>query len=91
MFSANISIRVGDSHSITDLEGKRVNPSRDVKIGNHVWIGNTVLITKGVEIKEDSIVGTGSVVTRKFVETNVVIAGNPAQIVKRDVSWDSRL
>ncbi len=88
MFSANISVRTGDSHSILDLEGNRINPSKDVVIADSVWIGNTVLITKGVVIATDSIVGTGSVVTRKFTESNVVIAGNPASIVKRGINWN---
>lgn len=88
MFSGNISIRTGDSHSVLDLDGNRINPSRDVCIGDHVWIGNTVLMTKGAAVQAHSIVGTGSVVTRQFAEDHVVIAGNPAKIVKHGVSWD---
>lgn len=90
MFSANISLRTGDSHSIVNLQGQRINPSKDVSIGDHVWVGNTVLVTKGVNVLNDSIVGTGSVVTRCFTESNVVIAGNPAVIVKRNISWERK-
>lgn len=87
MLSANISVRTGDSHSVVDLEGNRINPSKDVIIGNHVWIGNTVLITKGAHVADNSIIGTGSVVTRAFETTGVVVAGNPAKIVKEHISW----
>lgn len=88
MFSANITIRVGDSHSIIQVENeKRINPSKDVVIGNHVWVGNQVTILKGVSIPDNCIIGTGSVVTKSIEKPNVIIAGNPARIVKQDISW----
>lgn len=90
MFSANITLRTGDSHSITDLSGKRINPSQSIQIKDHVWVGNSTIITKGVAVSENSVIGTGSVVTRKFLESNVVLAGNPASVIKRDISWDRR-
>ncbi len=90
MFSANITIRTGDSHSITDLEGKRINPSKSVEIGNHVWVGNTVIITKGVVVGNDSVIGTGRVVTRRLEQDNVAIAGNSAKVVKGGICWDRK-
>ncbi len=78
MLSANITLRTGDSHSVTDLEGNRINPSRNIKIGNRVWVGNSVIMTKGTVVSDNSVVGTGSVVTRRFEDGNIVIAGNPA-------------
>lgn len=41
-----------------------------------------VIILKGVTVGEGAIVGAGSVVT-KDVPAWTVVAGNPAQIVKR--------
>lgn len=87
MFSSNISMRTGDSHSVVDLNGKRINPSRNIRIGNHVWIGQDVFIGKGAEIADDSILGAGSVVTRRFDKSNVAIAGNPAIVIKEKVNW----
>ena len=46
-----------------------------------VWIGDSAIICKGVHIGENSIIGAGSVV-RKDVPANVVVTGNPAQIVR---------
>lgn len=88
MFSANIDLRTGDSHSIIDMEGKRINPSKNIKIGEHVWCGTKVSILKGSVISDESIIGTGSIVTRQFNEKNVVIAGNPAMIVKKEITWE---
>ncbi len=87
MFSANITLRNGDSHSILDLEGRRINPSRSITLGDHVWVGNTVILTKGAQVGSHSILGAGSVVTRKFEEDHAVIAGNPAKIIKTGITW----
>lgn len=91
MFSWNIEIRTGDYHTIIDKETRKIlNYNEDVIIGNHVWVGSDVYIGKGVKIADNSVVGAHSVVTRKFDETNVVIAGVPAKIVKRNIDWNYR-
>lgn len=87
MFSSNIRIRSGDSHTIVNLEGTRINPSKNIWIGNHVWVGQDVFIGKGVRISDNSILGACSVVTRQFYESNIVIGGNPATIIKEKVNW----
>lgn len=45
------------------------------------WIGANVVLLPGVEIGENSVVAAGSIVT-KSVPPRVVVAGNPAKIVK---------
>lgn len=88
LFSANITLRAGDSHSVIDAKtGQRINPSKDIVIGDHVWIGNTVIITKGTVIGEQSVVATGSVVTGKTFPMNSAIGGNPAKCIKEGVNW----
>lgn len=87
LFSNSIDIATTDWHAVIDKNGDRINHDKDVYIGKHVWIGRKVTVCKGVSIAENSIIGTGSVVTKPFTESNVVIAGNPAKICKRDVSW----
>jgi len=47
-------------------------------------------IFKGAKVSDNSIVGANSVINKKFVEENVVIAGNPAKIIKRGVNWDKK-
>ena len=49
-----------------------------------------VKIGKNTKISDDSIIGWGSIVTKKFEEPNVVLAGNPAKIVKRGINWNFR-
>ena len=87
MFSKDITFRTGDSHSIIDKDGLRINPSLDISIGNHVWIGNKVIVTKGTVVCDNSIIGTGSIVTQAFEKSNIIIAGSPAKIVKEGINW----
>lgn len=52
-----------------------------VELGELVWIARRAIILKGVRIGARSIVGAGAVVTRS-VPAEVVVAGNPARIVR---------
>lgn len=54
---------------------------KEVKIGNDVWIGARAVIMPGVEVGNGVIIGACSVVT-KDIPDYVVVAGNPAKIVK---------
>ena len=71
-------------------KNKVLNIGKIIKIGNHVWIGRRVDLLKGTKINDNSIVGFGSVVTGNIDESNVVIAGFPAKVIKTGVNW-SRL
>lgn len=89
LFSREIEIRSTDVHKIYDLDTKkRVNEPQDVVIGDHVWIGAKAFISKGARIPSGSIVGATSFVNKAFEEENVVIAGTPAKIVKRNIYWE---
>ena len=56
--------------------------ARPIHIGKNCFIGCNSIILKGTEIGDNCIVGAGAVVAGKF-EDNVVIAGNPAKIIRR--------
>ena len=90
LFSDSIIFRTGDSHSILDNAGRRINLAKDITIGDHVWIGQQVIVLKGSTVGSDSIIGTGSLLTGKYYESNSIIAGSPAKIIKQQVSWDPR-
>lgn len=55
--------------------------SAPIVIERNVWIGARATVMKGVCIGANSVVGLGSIV-RKSVPANVVVIGNPQQIVK---------
>lgn len=88
MLSDRIQIRAEDSHAIYDVNtGSRLNPSKDVFIGKHVWLGYQSTILSGTVIRDGSVIGFGAVVKGNF-PNNVVLAGVPAKIVKKYVSWE---
>lgn len=94
LFSSGITFNTSDSHPVFLLEGGyRLNKSSSINIGEHVWIGNNVHFLKGSGIKNDSIIGAHSVVTKFFNESNIAIAGNPSKIIHHGVTWrqDARI
>lgn len=91
LFSDEIVLRTGDSHSIIDLEGKRINPSNDIVIGDHVWCGQQVVILKGAIVGVESVIGTRALVTGKQFPKGVVLAGSPAKVIKENISWHHQL
>ena len=87
MFSGNIVIRTSDSHPVYCMEtGKRINEAKSVHIGNHVWLGVQVFVLKGCSIGNNSIIGTGSVVTHD-IPANSIAVGIPAKVIKNNVNW----
>lgn len=90
MFSWGIDVWCTDVHTILDMNGNITNYGKSIEIQDHVWIGKDCKFGKNTKISKNSIVGWNSVVTKEFNETNVIIAGNPAKVVKTDVNWDAR-
>lgn len=91
MFAYGIVLRTGDHHSIFNSDGQRINASRDIILGNHVWIGQNAFLLKGVEIQSGCVVGACSVVTKGPGIENAILAGNPAKVIKTDISWEREL
>ncbi len=60
---------------------------KPVHIGSKVWIGGDVKILAGVTIGNNSIIGTGSVVTKDIPE-NVIAVGNPCRVLRKITEKD---
>lgn len=52
-----------------------------ITLGNNVWVGGGAILVPGVTLGDNVVVGAGSVVTKSYPD-NVVIAGNPANIIR---------
>lgn len=57
-------------------------------IGSKVWIGSKSTILKDTNVSHGSIIASNSLVNNQFLESNILIAGIPAKIIKHKVSWD---
>ena len=82
---ANTTIMDTDFHPFDPIQrrsNKAYEKTAPIVIKNGVFIGMNCLILKGVSIGQGSVVGAGSVVTHD-VPPNVIVAGNPAQVVRQ--------
>ena len=61
---------------------------REIILGDHVWVGSNVSILKGTRIASGCVIAAGSVVTGIFDETGCLLAGVPAKVIRRGITWE---
>ena len=81
----SVNIMDTDSHSIAI--DRATNPDalvvkKPIHIKENVWVAGRSSVLRGVTIGRNSVIGYGSVV-REDIPDNVVVIGNPAQVVKK--------
>ncbi len=64
------------------LDNTRYTKDPPIRLGARTWVGMNAVILPGVELGENTVVGAGAVVTRSFPQGWVVIAGNPARVIR---------
>lgn len=69
------------NHNIEDYD--LYDKAEPVVLHRNCWLATGAIILAGVELGEHTVVGAGSVVTHSFPEGNVLIAGNPAKVIKK--------
>jgi acetyltransferase-like isoleucine patch superfamily enzyme len=87
LIGANVTIVDNDFHAINPTNRRHNTSQNDigaspVVIEDNVFIGACAIILKGVTIGKNSVVGAGSVVVSNVPE-NVVVAGNPAKVIRQ--------
>lgn len=76
-----------DWHSIQNTQSGEVYPcTEEIVIGSNVWICTKSIVLKGCVIPDGCIVGANTLCTKKFTEENTIIAGNPANVRKKNVT-----
>ncbi|WP_067216396.1 sugar O-acetyltransferase [Marinomonas gallaica] len=59
--------------------------AKPITIGDNCWVGGHAVINPGVTLGNNVVVASGAVVTKSFGD-NVVIAGNPAKVLKEIIA-----
>ena len=80
MIAAGAYLTDADWHGIYDRT-RIIGTARPIVLEENVWIGDGATVCKGVRIGANSIVAAAAVVA-KDVPSGVIVAGNPAQIVR---------
>jgi acetyltransferase-like isoleucine patch superfamily enzyme len=81
MLAAEVSIMDSNFHRLDGSLG-----TAPVVIGEHAWLGSRSMVLPGVTVGDGAVIAAGSVVSRD-VEPGTLVAGNPAQVLRRDVEW----
>lgn len=81
----NVNIRDNDGHDIYYDDGHK-NTARPVNIGNHVWIAADSSILKS-SLGNDTVVASNTVVYKSFLDSNILIGGQPVKILKENIQW----
>ncbi len=68
---------------------KGINVFGRIKIGNNVFIGSGTTILPNIVIGNNVVIGAGSVIT-KNVADNVVVAGNPARVIRTMEEYEQK-
>jgi maltose O-acetyltransferase len=82
LMGTNVTIYDSDFHELHP--GKRftgIPQTAGVSVGKNVFIGSNVTILKGVQIGNNSVIGSGSLVVNSIPE-NVIAGGNPCRVIK---------
>ena len=87
--SWNCTIIDNDMHEIVceaPQDGLAAPSDCEVVIADHVWIGASATILKGVHIGANSVIAAGALVT-KDVPSSSLAVGSPARVVRRVAGW----
>lgn len=88
LLSEDIDIVTTDGHRIYDKDTcKWVSGNRSVFLGDHVWLGRSSSILKGSCISSGSMLGFGSVLAGRWIQSHAVAAGSPARVLAEDRIW----
>lgn len=86
--SSPVQLLTHDNSIIKLTAGEKTDTFGRIKIGNNCFIGAGTIILPGVTLEENIVVAAGSVVTKSFLEKNIIIGGNPARKI---TTWDASL
>ena len=87
MFARNVIVYDSDFHRLIK-ENKKQIKSKEVIIGDHVWVGVNSVILKGVELKDGCVIAANTTVSKNV--SNKILAGNRQEMValNKNIAWE---
>lgn len=89
LIGPNVGIYTAGHPLHFELRNEEWEFASPITIEDNVWIGGNVVLNPGVTVGRNSVVGSGSVVT-KDIPANVVAAGNPCRVIREITDADKR-
>lgn len=89
LWASDVTVTTDDMHRITDVAtSDRLNPfGCRIVLREHVWLGQEVVVSGNTEIARDCVVGLRSLVRNTTTEAGTILAGTPARVVRRGITW----
>lgn len=91
LLSWQVQLIDSDLHDIyaKDEATIAINPPAAIITGDSVWFCSRANVLKGVTIPSNCIIAANSNVVHTLTDSFCIYAGNPAKVIKRNITWDS--
>ncbi len=90
LIGPNVNIFTAGHPVDPEIRNSGLEFASPINIGDNVWIGGGVTINPGVSIGDNTVIASGSVVT-KDIEANTVAGGNPCKVIRRINEEDKKV
>lgn len=81
MIGPNVTVATAGHPILPELREKAYQYNMPVHIGRNCWLGAGVVVLPGVTIGDNTVIGSGSIVT-KDIPSGVVAVGNPCRVLR---------
>lgn len=81
MFGPNVSLLTAAHPIDAEIRNEGLEYGLSINIQNNVWLGGNVVVNPGITIGSNSVIGSGSVVTKNIPENSIAV-GNPARVLR---------
>lgn len=89
LFADRILFMGRNAHGIFDsTTHKQINIDQDLFLGDRNWICKDAEFYPKAHISNDCVVAAHTVVNKPFSECNILVAGIPAKIKRKNIVWN---